>query len=400
MGNRIGKSFTENCQTIYTWYVLDAQGNPDYLENGLIAPQPTLNTLYGISSELAELNIDFNAYSTICGFSVDFEEQYAALINWTNPSPSTSYFFLGTFTKQPATGNADYRYGFNGKENDDKVKGKGNSYDFGARMYDSRLGRWMSRDPAEKKYPSFSTFNGFGCNPITFTDMTGATLEVAGKIDIALKNMQSLIPFKYRSKIVITTDNKIVFQGYDQLPNEVKAYEGVKLLNDLILGPKNYKYTVDDKVHAQDRIGYSSESNGTRGKTYLLKSSPEKMKENLLYAITNLSVIGRSDADDIDGFPKGDFFPEQGFDGSVRIADGQLSRVKVFRGSGNFSVPRETVVFHELKENYLRTEKGLDYPGKNGALQVPSGSADKFSKELLGKADPNGGSASKFTPAN
>jgi hypothetical protein len=35
----------------------------------------------------------------------------------------------------------DYRYGFNGMEKDDEVKnGKGNSYDFGARMYDSRLG--------------------------------------------------------------------------------------------------------------------------------------------------------------------------------------------------------------------------------------------------------------------
>ena len=34
-----------------------------------------------------------------------------------------------------------YRYGFNGMEKDDKVKGEGNSYDFGARMYDSRIGR-------------------------------------------------------------------------------------------------------------------------------------------------------------------------------------------------------------------------------------------------------------------
>jgi len=27
MGNRIGKALTENSQTIYTWYVRDAQGN-------------------------------------------------------------------------------------------------------------------------------------------------------------------------------------------------------------------------------------------------------------------------------------------------------------------------------------------------------------------------------------
>ena len=42
--------------------------------------------------------------------------------------------------------NDDYRYGFNGKESDNELKGKGNSYDFGARMYDPRTGRWFARD--------------------------------------------------------------------------------------------------------------------------------------------------------------------------------------------------------------------------------------------------------------
>src|SRR5690606_37327678 len=40
-----------------------------------------------------------------------------------------------------------YRYGFNGMEKDDEVKGKGNHVDFGARGYDPRLGRWLSVDP-------------------------------------------------------------------------------------------------------------------------------------------------------------------------------------------------------------------------------------------------------------
>jgi RHS repeat-associated protein len=39
-----------------------------------------------------------------------------------------------------------YRYSFNGKENDKEVSGSGNSIDFGARIYDSRVGRWFSRD--------------------------------------------------------------------------------------------------------------------------------------------------------------------------------------------------------------------------------------------------------------
>ena len=34
-----------------------------------------------------------------------------------------------------------YRYGFNGMEKDDEVSGSKNYYNFGARMYDSRIGR-------------------------------------------------------------------------------------------------------------------------------------------------------------------------------------------------------------------------------------------------------------------
>ena len=39
-----------------------------------------------------------------------------------------------------------YRYGFNGKENEDEIAGNNNAIDFGARLYDSRLGRWFSCD--------------------------------------------------------------------------------------------------------------------------------------------------------------------------------------------------------------------------------------------------------------
>ena len=46
-----------------------------------------------------------------------------------------------------------YRYGFNGMEKDDEIKGDGNSYDFGARMLDQRLGRWLSIDSKFKSFP-------------------------------------------------------------------------------------------------------------------------------------------------------------------------------------------------------------------------------------------------------
>ncbi len=66
-----------------------------------------------------------------------------------------------------------YSYGFNGKEKDDEVKGSGNSYDFGARIYDSRLGKWQSIDPLAYKYPGFSPYNFALNNPIVLLDPAG-----------------------------------------------------------------------------------------------------------------------------------------------------------------------------------------------------------------------------------
>ncbi|MEZ2442984.1 RHS repeat-associated core domain-containing protein [Chitinophaga sp. RCC_12] len=48
-----------------------------------------------------------------------------------------------------------YRYGFNGKENDNEVKGEGNQQDYGMRIYDPRLGRFLSVDPLTKGYPHY-----------------------------------------------------------------------------------------------------------------------------------------------------------------------------------------------------------------------------------------------------
>jgi hypothetical protein len=36
----------------------------------------------------------------------------------------------------------DYRFGFNGQEKDNELKGVGNSLDFNFRVYDSRLGKF------------------------------------------------------------------------------------------------------------------------------------------------------------------------------------------------------------------------------------------------------------------
>jgi RHS repeat-associated protein len=69
--------------------------------------------------------------------------------------------------------NGGYRYGFNGKENDNEVSGEGNKLDFGARIYDSKLGRWLSLDPLQKKYPNESHYAFVSNSPLLYADMDG-----------------------------------------------------------------------------------------------------------------------------------------------------------------------------------------------------------------------------------
>ncbi len=72
-----------------------------------------------------------------------------------------------------------YNYGFNGMENDNETYGTGNTLDFGARIYDSRLGRWLSEDQLETKYPDLSPFNFVGNSPLDHIDPDGKVIKPA-----------------------------------------------------------------------------------------------------------------------------------------------------------------------------------------------------------------------------
>src|SRR5690606_17456216 len=51
-----------------------------------------------------------------------------------------------------------YRYGFQGQEKDDEIKGSGNSVNYTYRMHDPRLGRFFAVDPLTPQYPHNSPY--------------------------------------------------------------------------------------------------------------------------------------------------------------------------------------------------------------------------------------------------
>lgn len=63
--------------------------------------------------------------------------------------------------------------GFNGMRKDDEWQGAGNAYDFGARIYDPRLGRFISVDVLNSQFPSLSSYSYGKNNPIYYIDPDG-----------------------------------------------------------------------------------------------------------------------------------------------------------------------------------------------------------------------------------
>ena len=73
----------------------------------------------------------------------------------------------------PTTCTTGYRFAFNGKENDNEVKGIGNQQDYGFRIYDTRIAKFLSVDPLTKDYPWYTPYQFAGNKPIQFIDLDG-----------------------------------------------------------------------------------------------------------------------------------------------------------------------------------------------------------------------------------
>ncbi|OFY87131.1 MAG: hypothetical protein A3F72_16630 [Bacteroidetes bacterium RIFCSPLOWO2_12_FULL_35_15] len=87
-----------------------------------------------------------------------------------------------TAADNTSAGTKPYRYGFNGKESDFEVKNIGGSQqDYGMRIYDPRLGKFLSVDPLFKDYSWNSTYAFAENDPINFIDLDG--LEKAKRLN-------------------------------------------------------------------------------------------------------------------------------------------------------------------------------------------------------------------------
>jgi RHS repeat-associated protein len=212
-------------------YVTDAQGN-HYVDPAIISVIENNQTSYNEGDIWHAVNMSVHL------LNVDPDLGYRLVIEF-DPQNNFSFYpsyvkikqlkydiklFEGYGTKIVNRGtyqtaeNTGYRYGFNGQERTDELKGAGNHYTAQFWEYDPRLGRRWNIDPVVKH--DQSGFSALANNPIWFIDPTGADTHFVNKADrdfvlqfVDKKNKNYDRRFARKFKRLVKSDKTYHFEG-------------------------------------------------------------------------------------------------------------------------------------------------------------------------------------------
>ncbi len=135
---------------------------------------------FNLSDPYIELRIRHGGVSGRTTFTIDNLELATLVATQTKHYLAdviqyNDYFPFG-MSMAPRSGMAadeGYRYGFQGQEMDDEIKGEGNSVNYKYRMHDPRIGRFFAIDPLAAKYPHYSTYSFSGNKVIHRVEIEG-----------------------------------------------------------------------------------------------------------------------------------------------------------------------------------------------------------------------------------
>lgn len=203
----------------------------------------TINRFYYLKDHLGTIRMTVDADANVVGY--DDYYPYGMVM------PTRSF----------ASSSEDSRYKFTSKERDAET-----TYDyFGARYYDSRIGRWLSVDPMAEKYPGLSPYNYCLNNPVKYIDPNGKYVRIkTGRKD------------ERGNDIYITYTPGMSADGYEDFVaaviNSLNAIYsndgGKKVLKELIKSSANYDFKLgtNNKFYrtlSQDKGGEIDISDGS-----------------------------------------------------------------------------------------------------------------------------------------
>ena len=175
-----------NADTLVDYFIPDVVTANDYYPFGMLMQQTAGDGsgvgAGGTDSAMEVLTVSNRAGNTPAQYTATNSVEFMAGFE-SGTSDSFTAFITGSVEGGSNGGNSTeggsgiYRYGFDGKENDNELKGEGNQQDYGMRIYDPRLGRFLSVDPITNKYPYYSPYQFAGNSPIKFIDLDGLEPE-------------------------------------------------------------------------------------------------------------------------------------------------------------------------------------------------------------------------------
>ncbi|MFT6338045.1 MAG: RHS repeat-associated protein [Halioglobus sp.] len=177
-------------------------------------------------------------------------------------------------------GSKGYRFAFNGMEQDSEVSGSGNSYDYGFRIYNPRLGKFLSVDPLTSSYPWYTPYQFAGNRPIEMIDLDG----------LELLNYRSSYHIKF-SRDGITDLYYAHYQGNgrSEIPNlKVDGDEKAALLTEI---NSNYDPNVHPNVKLPDKEqpGIKQKERMKQPGDGLPKTPQEALPDAILYGAETLT---------------------------------------------------------------------------------------------------------------
>lgn len=105
---------------------------------------------------------------------------------WATVVSANDYYAFGASLPGRTFADNSYRYGFNGKEKDMNGEFGDLQYDYGFRIYNPRLGRFLSVDPLTKSYAALTPYQFASNKPINGIDLDGLEFYQDGILDIKL----------------------------------------------------------------------------------------------------------------------------------------------------------------------------------------------------------------------
>jgi RHS repeat-associated protein len=236
----------------------------------------------------------------------------------------TDYYPFGSPMPGRVFSGGDYRYGFNGQEKDDEIKGSGNSYAFEYRIHDPRLGRFLSVDPLESEYPWNSPYAFAENRPIDGRDLEGREWENfmskfknPGELAVKLPNEQTAQRQHYsvtvqgskKSFADLKTDFKSAPQNFltnskatfhapvdgEGKPSQFKVGSYIKID---IQGPSNDGYVMVKALEEKDGVitATFATMEGHMEKGLITFSITDKGKEGVEFQINSTSEVDQGTA--------------------------------------------------------------------------------------------------------